>query len=76
MAKPKKWTKKDYQTQAEEFVSCYGTGYCWDEFMYEYCQLFEGTLPFNVDKLMNAIYEAEKAALAAEPAKKKSKKRS
>lgn len=61
MAKPKKWTKKDYQTQAEEFVSCYGKGYCWSEFMYEYCQLWEGPLPFDPDTLMAAIYKAEEA---------------
>lgn len=57
----KKWTKKDYTTQAEEFVSCYGKGYCRDEFISEYCQLFEGRLPFDPDELQSAILAAEKA---------------
>lgn len=62
MANAKKWTKKDYSEQAAEFVSCYGKGYCWDEFVGEYCQLFEGRLPFDPDTLMAAIRDAEKAA--------------
>ena len=45
--KSKRWTAEDYKTQAEEFVSCYGKGYCRDEFVSEYCQLFEGRLPFD-----------------------------
>lgn len=57
----KKWTGKDYSEQAAEFVSCYGKGYCRDEFIGEYCQLFEGRLPFDPDKLQAAILEAEKA---------------
>lgn len=60
MSNAKKWAKKDYTTQAEEFVSCYGKGHCRDEFLSEYCQLFEGRLPFDPDKLQSAILEAEK----------------
>ncbi len=60
--KSKRWTAEDYKTQAEEFVSCYGKGYCRDEFVSEYCQLFESRLPFDADKLQAAIIAAEKAA--------------
>lgn len=62
MAKSKKWTKKDYQTQAEEFVSCYGKDYCWEEFVYEYMQLFEpDEATPDPDLLLSAIYKAAKA---------------
>jgi hypothetical protein len=62
MSNAKKWTKKDYTTQAEEFVSCYGKGYCRDEFVSDYCQLFEGRLPFDPDKLQDAILTVEQAS--------------
>lgn len=63
MAKSKKWTKKDYASEAAEFVSCYGKGYCWEEFVYEYMQLFEPGEPApDPDTLLSAIYKAEKEA--------------
>ena len=58
----KNWSTKDYAVQAEEFVACYGVGYCRDEFIDEYCRLFEGRLPFDPDKLLLAIIAAERSA--------------
>lgn len=61
MAKQKKWTKKDYTLNAEEFVSCYGKGYCWEQFVCEYMDLFErGEARPDPDTLLAAIYKAEK----------------
>lgn len=48
MANTKKWTKKDYSEQAAEFIS-------------DYCQLFEGRLPFDLD-LQSAILTEEEAS--------------
>ncbi len=58
--KNKAWTAKDYKLNAEEFVSCYGKGYCWDEFVYEYMGLFErGEAKPDPDMLLAAIRKAE-----------------
>jgi hypothetical protein len=65
MANAKKsWTAKDYSDEAAEFVACYGKGYCWDEFVYEYCSTFEHSKlkKPNGDLLMTAIHKAEQKA--------------
>lgn len=61
MAKAKRsWTEKDYTNEAAEFVACYGADYCWDEFVYEYCNSWEHkTLKApDGDLLHNAIMRA------------------
>lgn len=60
--KKRDWAEKDYASEANEFVGCYGVGYCWDEFVYEYCGTWEhDTLRCpDSDKLLAAIYDAER----------------
>ena len=58
----KAWTDKDYIGEAREFVGCYGVGYCWDEFIYEYTMGWDHCdlqCP-DGDLLMAAIRKAEK----------------
>lgn len=65
MANAKKsWTAKDYSDEAAEFVACYGKGYCWDEFVYEYCSGFQHSKLKRPDGdlLMAAIRKAEQEA--------------
>jgi hypothetical protein len=65
--KLKSWSKSDYANEAAEFVACYGKGYCWDEFVYEYCSTWDevghDTLRApDQDLLMSAILKAEREA--------------
>ncbi len=65
MASAKKsWTDKDYSDEAAEFVACYGKGYCWEEFVEEYCSTFSHSKLKRPDGdlLMAAIRQAEKVA--------------
>lgn len=65
MANAKKsWSAEDYTNEAAEFVACYGKGYCWDEFVYEYCSTFSHSKlkKPDGDLLMTAIRAAEKVA--------------
>ena len=65
MAREKKWTKKDYVIQAEEFVCCYGKGNDWNTMVYDYCKLWEEEnrpLPFDPDVFLGEIFDAEKRA--------------
>jgi hypothetical protein len=62
----KAWTDTDYYNEAREFIACYGVGYCWDEFVYEYVTTWQHD-SFKCpdgDLLMAAILRAEKAHVA------------
>jgi hypothetical protein len=62
MARKRNWTKQEYLTEAREFVACYGSDYCWDEFVYEYCSTWEHE-SLNApdgDELFEAIMKAQR----------------
>ena len=59
MVMKKKWTKKDYESNARDFVATYGAKTPWDEWVYEYAKMWrdEGKpVPFDGDELISAIY--------------------
>lgn len=59
-AKKKNWTKNDYALEAKEWVACYGVGYCWEEFAYEYTSTWDDpklSAP-DYDAMLAAIYAA------------------
>jgi hypothetical protein len=62
MSKSKKWTEKDYITQAEDIVATYGKGYCWEDLVYEYMDLCDPSERVDAGRLLNAILAAEKRA--------------